>query len=161
MRPRTPSHLFTRWTPALSSRTEKNQSLCWVDVIFTDEGNQYNKCHSAFWSSRCCRRNDESPTSESNRAALSLELTVTQSWTLNWTLGFHADTDCTSHGWEKRRRKNSLSWLQRGVTSSCNNTLHWCEQGAPHTPSRIHLTEERLLLWNCAPAFISPHGLGR
>lgn len=73
-----------------------------------------NKCHLAFWSTSHCGRTDESPNSAFIRALLSSsELTVTQSWTLNCTLGFHADAECTSHGWESQRRKNSQSWQQR------------------------------------------------
>lgn len=78
----------------------ENETFPWLGLIFLNEGKHHNKCHLAFWSSGRCGRSDESPISAFNRALLSSspELTVTQSRTLNCMLGFHADTECTSHG---------------------------------------------------------------
>lgn len=78
----------------------ENETFPRLVLMSCNEGRHHNKCHLAFCGSGCCGRNDESPTSAFNRALLSssLELTVTQSRTLSGTLGFHADTECTSHG---------------------------------------------------------------
>lgn len=87
----------------------ESEALPWLVLISHNEGN-HHKCHLAFWSGSCRGRTDESPTSAFNRASL---LTVTQSRPLNRTLGFHADTEGTRHGWESQRRKNSQSWQCR------------------------------------------------
>lgn len=106
MSPSTLWLLFTRWEPA--------QSLIKDISLISFDHKHHNKCHLAFWSSSHCGCTDESPTSAFYRALLSSpEWTVAQSWTLNCKLGFHADTQCTSHGWESQRRKNSQSWQQR------------------------------------------------
>lgn len=107
--------LFTRWASAQSfikGHKGENETFPWLGLISLNEGKHHNKCHLAFWSRGRCGRSDESPISAFNRALLSPspELTVTQSRMLNCMLGFHADTECTSHGWESQRRKNSLIW---------------------------------------------------
>lgn len=115
-------------------------------MISHNEGKHHNKCHLAFWSSSRCGRTDESPTSAFNRALLSSspQLAVTQSRTLNRTLGFHADTEATSHGWKSKRRKNSQSWHQgrRYVTLEQHFNLMWT-MSTSEPAHRIHLTIQK------------------
>lgn len=126
---------FTTWrahSECHEGHLGENETFPWLVLIFPNE-EKHHKGHLAFCSSSggC---SGESPTFAFNRASQSssLELTVTQSWTLNCTPGFHADTKCTSHGWESQQGKNSQSWQWRGVASSSNSTLIWCEQWADY-----------------------------
>lgn len=90
----TPVHQMGVCSELHEGHVGQNETCPWLVLISLNEGN-HHKRHLAFWSGGRCGRTDESPTSAFNRALL---LTVTQSRTLNCTLGFHADTEGTRHG---------------------------------------------------------------